>query len=44
MNPAGWGIDEVGMKTYSTMRLHEPDFFIHLAEKKYVPTSEQEGS
>uniref|UniRef100_UPI0015C69791 PhoD-like phosphatase N-terminal domain-containing protein n=1 Tax=Cellulomonas iranensis TaxID=76862 RepID=UPI0015C69791 len=25
----GWGIDDVGMKTYSTMRQHEPDFFIH---------------
>jgi glycine/sarcosine N-methyltransferase len=27
-----------------TYRDDEPDFFIHLAEKKYVPTPEQEGS
>ncbi len=32
----GWGIDEVGMKTYSTMRLHEPDFFIHSGDTIYA--------
>ncbi|KSV93675.1 alkaline phosphatase [Sinorhizobium sp. GL28] len=32
----GWGIDDVGMKTYSTMRLHEPDFFIHSGDTIYA--------
>ncbi|MGI0523273.1 alkaline phosphatase D family protein [Rhizobium giardinii] len=32
----GWGIDDVGMKTYSTMRLHEPDFFIHSGDTVYA--------
>jgi alkaline phosphatase D len=32
----GWGIDEVGMKTYSTMALHEPDFFIHSGDTIYA--------
>lgn len=32
----GWGIDDIGMKTYSTMRLHEPDFFIHSGDTVYA--------
>jgi alkaline phosphatase D len=32
----GWGIDDVGMKTYSTMKLHEPDFFIHSGDTIYA--------
>ncbi len=32
----GWGIDDIGMKTYSTMRLHEPDFFIHSGDTIYA--------
>ncbi|WP_104665514.1 alkaline phosphatase D family protein [Ensifer adhaerens] len=32
----GWGIDDVGMKTYSTMRQHEPDFFIHSGDTIYA--------
>ena len=32
----GWGIDDVGMKTYSTMQLHEPDFFIHSGDTIYA--------
>lgn len=32
----GWGIDEVGMKTYATMALHEPDFFIHSGDTIYA--------
>jgi alkaline phosphatase D len=32
----GWGIDEIGMKTYSTMALHEPDFFIHSGDTIYA--------
>ena len=32
----GWGIDDVGMKTYSTMLLHEPDFLIHSGDTIYA--------
>lgn len=32
----GWGIDEVGMKTYSTMAKHQPDFFIHSGDTIYA--------
>jgi alkaline phosphatase D len=32
----GWGIDEVGMKTYATMAKHEPDFFIHSGDTIYA--------
>ncbi len=32
----GWGIDDVGMKTYSTMLRHEPDFFIHSGDTVYA--------
>jgi alkaline phosphatase D len=32
----GWGIDDIGMKTYSTMQLHEPDFFIHSGDTIYA--------
>ncbi|MBB3976897.1 alkaline phosphatase D [Rhizobium azooxidifex] len=32
----GWGIDDIGMKTYSTMLLHEPDFFIHSGDTIYA--------
>ncbi|WP_377294327.1 alkaline phosphatase D family protein [Rhizobium sp. SG2393] len=32
----GWGIDDVGMKTYSTMAWHQPDFFIHSGDTIYA--------
>jgi alkaline phosphatase D len=32
----GWGIDDTGMKTYTTMLLHEPDFFIHSGDTIYA--------
>ncbi len=32
----GWGIDEVGMKTYATMGRHEPDFFLHSGDTIYA--------
>ena len=32
----GWGIDETGMKTYSTMARHTPDFFIHSGDTIYA--------
>ncbi len=32
----GWGIDDVGMKTYATMALHQPDFFIHSGDTIYA--------
>jgi alkaline phosphatase D len=32
----GWGIDEVGMKTYATMARHEPDFFLHSGDTIYA--------
>ncbi|WP_416797223.1 alkaline phosphatase D family protein [Ciceribacter azotifigens] len=32
----GWGIDETGMKTYSTMAKHQPDFFIHSGDTIYA--------
>ena len=32
----GWGIDETGMKTYSTMAKHEPDFFLHSGDTIYA--------
>ncbi|MCO6180347.1 alkaline phosphatase [Ciceribacter sp. RN22] len=32
----GWGIDETGMKTYSTMAKHRPDFFIHSGDTIYA--------
>jgi len=34
----GWGIDEGrgGMRTYDTMRRHEPDFFIHSGDTIYA--------
>ncbi|MDO6964872.1 alkaline phosphatase D family protein [Rhizobium alvei] len=32
----GWGIDEVGMKTYATMAKHQPDFFIHSGDTIYA--------
>lgn len=32
----GWGIDETGMKTYATMRTHNPDFFLHSGDTVYA--------
>jgi alkaline phosphatase D len=32
----GWGIDDVGMKTYSTMAGHRPDFFLHSGDTIYA--------
>lgn len=32
----GWGIDEVGMKTYGTIALHQPDFFLHSGDTIYA--------
>ncbi|MCB1502953.1 MAG: alkaline phosphatase D family protein, partial [Bauldia sp.] len=32
----GWGIDDVGMKTYATMAKHNPDFFIHSGDTVYA--------
>ncbi|MCR4266936.1 alkaline phosphatase [Nitratireductor sp. ZSWI3] len=32
----GWGIDEVGMKTYATMAGHQPDFFLHSGDTIYA--------
>ncbi|MFB2551284.1 alkaline phosphatase D family protein [Ensifer soli] len=32
----GWGIDDVGMKTYATMAIHAPDFFIHSGDTVYA--------
>lgn len=32
----GWGIDDEGMRTYATMALHEPDFFIHSGDTIYA--------
>ncbi len=32
----GWGIDEKGMYTYSTMTKHTPDFFIHSGDTIYA--------
>ncbi|RRH94662.1 alkaline phosphatase [Mesorhizobium tamadayense] len=31
----GWGIDETGMKTYSTIARHTPDFFLHSGDTIY---------
>ena len=32
----GWGIDDTGMATYSTMAGHKPDFFIHSGDTIYA--------
>ncbi|GAA6179769.1 alkaline phosphatase [Shimia sp. NS0008-38b] len=32
----GWGIDDDGMMTYSTMAKHEPDFFLHSGDTIYA--------
>jgi alkaline phosphatase D len=32
----GWGIDDTGMKTYATMLVHQPDFFIHSGDTIYA--------
>ena len=32
----GWGIDETGMKTYSTIASHTPDFFLHSGDTIYA--------
>jgi alkaline phosphatase D len=34
----GWGIDEArgGMRSYATMRRHQPDFFIHCGDHVYA--------
>ena len=32
----GWGIDEVGMKTYAAMAQHRPDFFLHSGDTIYA--------
>ncbi|MEX0339877.1 MAG: alkaline phosphatase [Arenibacterium sp.] len=32
----GWGIDDEGMATYSTMARHQPDFFIHSGDTVYA--------
>jgi alkaline phosphatase D len=32
----GWGIDEVGMKTYATIAKHQPDFFLHSGDTIYA--------
>lgn len=32
----GWGIDDEGMLTYSTMAKHQPDFFIHSGDTVYA--------
>ncbi len=38
----GFGIDEVGMKTYATMAKHAPDFFIHSGDSVYADGPLQE--
>jgi len=38
----GWGIDEVGMKTYATMSKHEPDFFLHSGDTIYADGAMQD--
>ncbi len=38
----GWGIDEVGMKTYATMSTHEPDFFLHSGDTIYADGAMQD--
>ncbi len=32
----GWGIDDVGMKTYATIAKHTPDFFLHSGDTIYA--------
>ncbi|MFD9898903.1 alkaline phosphatase D family protein [Mesorhizobium sp. NPDC059025] len=32
----GWGIDEVGMKTYASIARHTPDFFLHSGDTIYA--------
>ena len=32
----GWGIDDAGMVTYTTMAGHQPDFFIHSGDTIYA--------
>ncbi len=32
----GWGIDEIGMKTYATIAKHQPDFFLHSGDTIYA--------
>ncbi|MBB5221359.1 alkaline phosphatase D [Amaricoccus macauensis] len=32
----GWGIDEIGMKTYGTIASHRPDFFLHSGDTIYA--------
>ena len=32
----GYGIDETGMKTYSTIAKHQPDFFLHSGDTIYA--------
>ncbi|MEK1891318.1 MAG: alkaline phosphatase [Phyllobacterium sp.] len=32
----GWGIDETGMKTYSAIAKHQPDFFLHSGDTIYA--------
>ncbi|HEV2504998.1 MAG TPA: alkaline phosphatase [Mesorhizobium sp.] len=32
----GWGIDEVGMKTYASITRHTPDFFLHSGDTIYA--------
>ncbi len=32
----GWGIDAEGMKTYSAIAAHDPDFFIHSGDTVYA--------
>ncbi|WP_299860235.1 alkaline phosphatase D family protein [Roseobacter sp. MH60115] len=32
----GWGIDDAGMATYTTMAQHQPDFFIHSGDTVYA--------
>lgn len=32
----GWGIDDEGMRTYSTIAAHRPDFFIHSGDTIYA--------
>jgi alkaline phosphatase D len=38
----GWGIDAVGMKTYTTIAAHDPDFFIHSGDTVYADSPMRE--
>ncbi|MFT7593648.1 MAG: alkaline phosphatase D [Paracoccaceae bacterium] len=38
----GWGIDDEGMRTYTTMAQHQPDFFIHSGDTVYADGAMQD--